>query len=279
MLIDRKTFEYRNKVIIEKAIFSTPFRHEGVFQNEGCFLYIKGEGSKMLSNDNNITVRKKEAVLLKCGTYFLDMVKNSDDDKMEVIAFHLFPDLLKDLFVNELPALIERNTRKPETQHVIPDDTIARFVDSMEFYFQNPRLVNEELLGLKIKELILLLVQTKNVDSVLELVADLYSTRTVSLKKVIDLHQYSNLGMEELAKICNLSLSSFKREFKKVFNDSPANYILNAKLKKAQELLTMSDMPINEIAYDTGFNDPLYFTRQFTKKVGASPSAYRKDHV
>jgi AraC-like DNA-binding protein len=82
-----------------------------------------------------------------------------------------------------------------------------------------------------------------------------------------------------LAKLCNLSLSSFKREFKKVFDDSPANYILSAKIKKAKELLAISDLPINEIAYETGFNDPLYFTRQFKKKVGNSPSAYRKENT
>lgn len=276
MLVNRQTFSYRDKTIIEKAIFSRPFVHEGVFQNEGCFLYIKGEGAKLLSSDDKISVNKKEAVLLKCGTYFLDMVKNSEDETMEVIAFHLFPDILKDLFVNELPALIERNTRKPETRLVIPEDTIAKFIESLEFYFKNPTLVSEELLGLKIKELILLLVQTKNVDSILELVSDLYSSRTISLKKVIDLHLYSNLTMAELAKMCKLSLSSFKREFKKIFDDSPANYMLNAKLSKARELLRISDLPINEVAYEIGFNDPLYFTRQFKKKVGTSPSAYRK---
>lgn len=277
MLLNRQSFAYHDKTIIEKVTFATPYKHEGIFQNEGCFLYIKGEGAKVLSTDDNIKAKGKEAVLLKCGTYFLDMVKNAEDDKMEVIAFHLFPDILKDLFVKELPALIEKNTRKPETQVVVPEDTIGKFIESLEFYFENPVLVNEDLLALKMKELILLLVQTQNIDSILELVSDLYSSRTVSIKKVIDLHLYSNLTMEQLAKLCNLSLSSFKREFKKVFDDSPANYILTAKLKKAKELLAISDMPINEIAYDSGFNDPLYFTRQFKKKVGTSPSSYRKE--
>ena len=40
--------------------------------------------------------------------------------------------------------------------------------------------------------------------------------------------------------------------------------------------LAVSDLPINEIAYDTGFNDLLYFTRQFKKKVRTSPSSYLK---
>ena len=276
MLLNRQIFKYRDEIIIEKAIFSTPYRYEGVFQNKGCFLYIKGDGSKLLSADDNIQVKSREAVLLKCGTYFMDMVKNVDDEKLEVIAFHLFPDILKSLFAGQLSTLIEKNSREPETQVITPSDTIAKFVESIEFYFQNPTLVSDSLLELKMKELILLLVQTENVKSIIELLAELYSSRTTNFMKTIKLHIYSNLSMEELAKVCNLSLSSFKREFKKTFNDSPANYILVEKLKKAKKLLAVSDLPINEIAYETGFNDPLYFTRQFKMKTGLSPTDYRK---
>jgi AraC-like DNA-binding protein len=249
MLLHRQIFKCRDEIIIEKAIFSAPYRYEGVFQNKGCFLYIKGDGSKLLSDDDNIQIKSREAVLLKYGIYFLDMVKNVDDEKLEVIAFHLFPDILKSFFADQLSTLIEKNSHEPETQVITSSDTIARLVESIEFYFQNPTLVNDCLLELKIKEFVLLLVQTKNVKSIIELLADLYSSRTINLRKTIKLHIYSNLSMEELARVCNLSLSSFKREFKKAFNDSPASYILAEKLKKAKELLAISDLPINEIAY------------------------------
>ncbi len=204
-------------------------------------------------------------------------MKETENDQLEVIAFHLLPDILKDFYVKELPAIIEKNKNKPETQVIIPDDTITKFIESLDFYFQNPSLVNNDLLELKTKELILLLVQTKYVKSTLDLISTLYSDRTINIKKVIELHQFSNLSIEELAKLSNLSLSSFKREFKKEYNDSPANYMNNAKINKAKDLLLKTDLHINEIAYEVGFNDPLYFTRLFSKKVGKSPSEFRKD--
>jgi len=89
----------------------------------------------VLSSEDKIHANSKEAVLLKCGTCFLDYLKDTEDDNLEVIAFHLFPDILKDFYVKELPALIEKNTRKPETQVVVPDDTIAKFIESLDFYF------------------------------------------------------------------------------------------------------------------------------------------------
>ncbi|MFK7906648.1 MAG: helix-turn-helix domain-containing protein [Chitinophagales bacterium] len=220
----------------------------------------------------------KEAVLLKCGSHFLDLLRETENNQIEVIVVHLYPKVLKKLYIGELPDIIEKQSNRKQSQVVASSDVIAKFIDSLEFYFQNPSLVNNDLLELKIKELILLLVQSKNVNSILELVADLYSTKTVHLKEVVELHLYSNLNRSQLAKLCNLSLSSFKREFKKEFNDSPNNYITGKRLEKAKELLIITDLPISEIAYEVGFQDPLYFTRLFKKNMDITPSNYRVEH-
>lgn len=275
MILARSSFKYGNLVLIEKMKIRTPFRYGAIFQNSGCFIYFKEKGPKLLSSEENIQVEGQEAILLKCGNHFLDLLREADDEQVEVIVFHLFPEVLKKLYLGELPSIIERKTANKQSQVVASSDVIARFIDSLEFYFQNPSLVNDDLLELKIKELLLLLVQSKNVHSILELVADLYSTKTVHLKKVIELHLFSNLKLEQLAKLCNLSLSSFKREFKKEFNNSPTTYIIGKKIEKAKELLQMTDLPISEVAYEIGFQDQLYFARLFKRKTGTTPSNFR----
>lgn len=277
MIIDRHTFDYQDRVLIEKVMIKTPFKYEGAFQNTGCFIYFKDRAPRLLSSENNVQIGSQEAVLLKCGTHFLDLLRQKDDDLVEVIIVHLYPEILKKLYVGELPTLIEKRNYTKQSQVIRSSDIIAKFIDSLEFYFNNPSLVNNDLLELKIKELILLLVQTKNVTSILELVADLYSARTAHLKSIIELHLYSNLSVEDLAKLSNLSLSSFKREFKAEFNDSPNNYLNLKKLERARELLKRTPMPISDIAYEVGFNDPLYFTRLFKKRTGTSPTTYRSD--
>ncbi|MBD0403932.1 AraC family transcriptional regulator [Flammeovirga sp. EKP202] len=270
------SFNYQGRPLIEKNIFKVPYTKERVFQNEGCFLYMKDAHIKLHSPQDNLEVKKKEAILLRCDTYFLEFLhKQKEQESVEVIAVHLFPELLKKLYINELPKLIEKQMSNPKTRIVEDEAIIARFIDSLEFYFDNPSLVNEDLLELKIKELVLLLIQTNNVSSVMELINDLYSPRTSQLKKVIELHTFSNLSLEDLAKLCHLSLSSFKREFQKVYDETPSKYLSIQRIKKAKELLQSTTLPINEIAYDVGYNDPLYFTRIFKKKEGVSPSQYR----
>lgn len=276
MIVNRTTFKYQNAVLIEKMRVSPPFKYEVSFQKQGCFIYYKDSGTKLLSADENVRIEAKEAVLLKCGTHFLDLLRQTSSNEVEAIIIHLFPELLKKLYLKELPALLGKRGTNQKSHKVASSDVISKFIESLEFYFQNPSLVNDDLLELKIKELILLLVQSKNIDSVHELIADLYSTKTIQLKDVVELHLFSNLGTEELAKLCNLSLSSFKREFKKEFNDSPKNYFNTKKLEKAKELLSITDMSISETAYEVGFNDPLYFTRFFKLKAGISPSSFRE---
>jgi len=81
-----------------------------------------------------------------------------------------------------------------------------------------------------------------------------------------------------LAKLSNLSLSSFKREFKKTYNDSPQSYINTKRLKKAQTLLLNTNLAIGEIAFDIGFNNPQCFTHLFTKNTGIAPSDFRNQN-
>lgn len=275
MILKREKFEYQNKTLIERVIINPPYKYKAIFQNEGCFIYVKGSDSKFLSSENNLKLNENQAVLLNCGTYFVEWLEKSNDI-IEVIAFHLYPQILKKIYQEKLPKSLIKKNRKTQIKKIVPDNTISKFVDSLNFYFENAALVNEDLLELKIKELILLLVQTKNSESILEIISDLYSPNVVNIKKVIELHLFENLSIEELAKLCNLSLSSFKRQFKITFQDSPTNYINHRRIEKAKELLKVSNFSINEISFHIGIQDSLYFSRLFKKNVGMTPSSFRK---
>jgi len=278
MIIHRQNFEYKGRVLITRATIKAPYRMEGVFEDEGCFLYFQDAGFKMHSLDiKNKPISGKEAVLLRCGTYYFDLLDTVDSETIDVFAVHLFPDVLKNIYADELPAIIEKSKTAKQSKIVAAEDIIAKFIESLGFYFENPKLVTEDILELKIKELILLLIKTKNVDSILELITELYAPRTVQIKKVIDTHIYSNFSIDELAKLSNLSLSSFKREFKKTYNNSPQSFINSKRLEKAQALLLNTDLSVSDIAYDIGFNDPQYFTRLFTKNFDRSPSDFRRN--
>lgn len=276
MVLDRIQFSYKNKILIEKVIIAPPYRYKAIFQNEGCFIFVKGGGSNVLSATEQMRLNTQQGILLKCGTYFVDWLEQATGNTLEVIAIHLYPDLLRELYASQVPKSLLPEEGNHSLKRIVPESTLSKFIDSINFYFQNPSLVTDDLLELKIKELILLLVQTKNATSVRQLFYDLFSPRTHSIKNTVSAHLYTQISVSDLAELCHMSLSTFKREFKNIYATSPLHYINSQRIKKAKDLLTSSPKSIAEIAFQVGYNDPHYFTRLFKKQEGISPSAFRE---
>jgi AraC-like DNA-binding protein len=278
MIVSRQYFELGKKRVIERLIIKTPFRFGATFQNEACFVYCK-EGKTIVSSPTErLTIDATESVLLNCNNYFADFIQKAPPASIEVYAVHLYPDLLKEIYQDTLPEFLKHKATGQHAKIIANHSIIHHFIDSLVFYFENPGLVNSELLVLKIKELILLLLQTQNATTVSELMADLFSPREVNLKDVIQHHLFANFSIAELAQLAGLSLSSFKRAFQDIYNDTPANYLRTKKMEKAMDLLTQSDSSVSEICFQIGFNDTSNFTKAFKKHTKQSPLAFRNAH-
>lgn len=85
----------------------------------------------------------------------------------------------------------------------------------------------------------------------------------------------SKTGVDDYAKMCNLSTSYFTHLFTKVTGFSPMEYKQLQKMSVAKNLLSTTTMSIKEISNIVGFKDPLYFGRCFKQSTGQTPSGYR----
>lgn len=85
-----------------------------------------------------------------------------------------------------------------------------------------------------------------------------------------------NISIKELLEVSHMSESTLSRAFKKITGTSPLDYHLTKKIEKASTLLLQSDNTITMIAYDMGFSDSNYFSRQFKKIKGVTPREFRK---
>ncbi len=92
----------------------------------------------------------------------------------------------------------------------------------------------------------------------------------------IENHYCSDITTEELAKIAGYSSRQFQRLFKAVFSTTPNFYIVELRMKKAQQLLKSSNATIGEIAWNCGYDDQNYFSRLFKKHTGMTPSDFRQ---
>lgn len=84
------------------------------------------------------------------------------------------------------------------------------------------------------------------------------------------------LKLNEIAHYTGLSTSHFSLLFKQKTGFSPLNYFNQLRIQSACHQLDFSTLSITQIAKMTGFDDPLYFSRLFSKIMGCSPTKYRK---
>ncbi|MFT5599779.1 MAG: AraC-like DNA-binding protein [Flavobacteriales bacterium] len=95
----------------------------------------------------------------------------------------------------------------------------------------------------------------------LDFLTSLFNPNFIKFEEVIQQNIYSNLSVSELAKLCNMSLSSFKSKFAEVYKVSPIKWFLKIKLEKASELLKNKNDRIFHIAIEVGFESWSTFNR------------------
>lgn len=87
----------------------------------------------------------------------------------------------------------------------------------------------------------------------------------------------NQISLEDVAEIAMLSPSSFCRYFKKTTGKTLFEILLNYRLEAAAQMLQSSNKRINEIAFESGFEDIPYFNRSFKKWKGVNPKEWRKN--
>lgn len=217
---------------------------------------------------------------MKCGNYFNHWHVNKDNAKNEAIAIHLYPDLIRHIYKNKLPDfLISKKKIKPVALALLNGNKLLKpYIESLLLYFDNPEIVDEEVIVLKVKELLNLLYKI-NSNNIRDLLHDMFNPSNYDFKHIIDANIHEDISVEELAHLCSLSLSSFKRKFKTVYHDTPASYLKNKRLEKAAQLLRVSSERIIDICYNSGFSNVDNFSKSFKQKYGSSPSEYRKEPI
>lgn len=87
-----------------------------------------------------------------------------------------------------------------------------------------------------------------------------------------------NQSLEHLAAACRLSATHFARAFKQSMGIPPHQWLTNARIDMARELLLRSALPLAQIASTCGFADQSHFSRIFSRSEGVSPGAWRRQH-
>ena len=96
-----------------------------------------------------------------------------------------------------------------------------------------------------------------------------------SVREFIEAHLEETITIQSLAATAGLSMYHFARAFKQSEGVAPHHYLVRRRVRRAQNLLATTDLPLSEIALAAGFADQSHCARRFREHVGVTPSSYR----
>lgn len=98
------------------------------------------------------------------------------------------------------------------------------------------------------------------------------------IKKVInyiDCNIRRGITLDKAAAMVNMSSCYFSKMFKKEAEENFITYVTNQRIELAKEMLEYTEMPVINIAYDLSYNETSYFSKDFKKRVGVTPTEFR----
>lgn len=276
MTYQHKVLKYKGQVIFDKQITPHPQRVLKPFINkEACFLFVNEGEFSVRTPSEFISFKKGGGLLAKCFNFFFETnrAQRANDDSVEIITVLLHPEIVEELFQFDLSH--SSHTVNYNVKQIQIDKLLNNFKESINVLLDNPELADEAIIKNKLKEFILLLSKTQNASSHLDFLSAIFKTNSIEFKATVNNNLYSTLSVDEFAKLCGMSVSSFKRKFTEVYNESPRKYFEKMKLLRASEMLTSNDLRISDIAYDCGFETISTFNRSFKTHFRKSPTEYR----
>ncbi len=216
----------------------------------------------------SVAVNKDQSLLLKKGnwlwtelldadaTYYCKLLFFSEKVLKEFLEKHAHP---KQSLRDEFPYFIIQN-----------DVYITSYLNSLSTISEAPSVFMENLLSIKFEELMIYLLQ-KYGGKFERYLHNLIINETSPFKKIVESKIHSNLKLEEIAFLCNMSLSTFKRHFIREYKVSPGKWFQDQRLEKAKEALEQGILKPSEIYLEFGYNNLSNFSTAFKNKFGISP--------
>lgn len=250
----------------KKRIFSD----EQVVKDHALCLIVSG---RLETNLTNIRIESEAGdIALIRRNELVKVLKMPDDSGRPFRAINIFltQEILRDYAMQNSIAKQDKYVGTP-----IIDLNQNRFIraywDSLLPYYNDPTKFTPKMAQLKTNEAIELLLSSGF--EMERFLFDLSEPHKIDLEKFMNKNFVFNIPISEFARLSGRSLSTFKRDFKKLFNETPEKWLHNKRLEEAKYLLKEKQMKPVEVYYTVGFENFSHFSDSFKKRFGVNASS------
>lgn len=243
------------------------FKSDLMFDDHILVWFISGE-TKIIQADRTFFFKTGDIFLIPRNQLATVINYPKDGQPHKTVVMHLTIERLKKFYEH-----IDTSAKHPPEQkiysfsnHPLLESCLASLIPYFDISGEFP----ESLAHLKITEAISILrTIDPKVDSVL---AHFEAPGKIDLIGFMQRNFMFNMSLEKLGYLSGRSLSTFNRDFKKLFNTTPQKWLTDKRLELAYHHLSQKKLKPTEVYLEVGFEDLSHFSFSFKKKYGVSPT-------
>lgn len=245
-----------------------------IILNQNTFSFLI-EGTKEVVFDNSaLSIDDSQFLVMKSGNCLMTEKLSEVSNYRSVLLF--FSNEMVSKFIRKIE--LEKIESK-EYQSVFAfeyDEFLKRFVESLVDLSRLSKNLQNKILEVKLEEIMLYLVEKHGTDFLYSLSVNADNT-TQKFIQIIENSHLNRLTLKELAFLCNMSVSTFKREFEKHYSESPIKWFQNKRLEFAHFLLQQKQKNPSEVYFEVGYENLSSFTQAYKSKYGVTPKHHQKN--
>ena len=238
--------------------------------------YVINGKKDWISTDKTFEIQKGDALFVRKGVYSTRQYLEVD---YCVILFFINDDFIRNFITENQINPIDNNQQEHNPIFEIDvSDSLESLIHSVFNYLKEGGDIPKSLVEIKFKELMFNIILNPKNRKLVQYFNSLHQGSKTDLEYTLLKNFQYDLSMKDFAKLCGRSLSTFKRDVKGFFNETPGNFLKNKRLEFANSLLKNSDLSVNEVCYECGFKNPSHFNKIFKDKYQLPPKQYRLLH-
>ncbi|MGE6664588.1 AraC family transcriptional regulator [Paenibacillus xylanexedens] len=256
-------------VDIRQLVISSGGKQQYDLPVSGFIYIVQGQGTISLDEDIHIF---KRFYLLHAGKGSRIRIEAGQD---EVTYYYiLYRGSMSPKASKEIQHNYDMNNpfQLPYAYQPLAPLNLYRHVDSMYEEWSRRQVFERFHVKIGFYQFVYTLVQQLKLQGVTSKETDMVE----EIIQYIHKHYNESISLESLAELWNYSIQYLSKQFKLRTGRSPIEYVIQARMAKAKELMIRTDATAQEIASSVGYSDVFYFTRLFKKQVGMTPGQYKK---
>lgn len=257
-------FDYRSSKNLDKQLINLS-KHTFSFLMEGQ--------KEVFGRTNSIHVENNSFLLMESGRCLMtEKLSSEQKSYRSMLLFFSNDDIFNFIRKHDIAANPVLNEKS--VYSFCYDAFIKSYLQSVIEISKLPKAKQNKLLPLKLDEILLYLVDAYGSGFLMSMMHQ-NNQKDQKLIAVVEANKLNKLSIKELAFLCNMSVSTFKRAFVKNYKQPPIKWFQDQRLEYASILLKQEQKRPSDIYLDIGYDTLSSFIQAFKSKYGQTPKQYQ----